>query len=175
MRIVGGSYRHRLINFSIDKNVRASKDRVREAIFNALGQNIDGEVLDLFCGFGGYGLEALSRGAKFVTFLDHYQVPINCLKKTLSDLKVEKTQYEIIYDDYKAIYQSKKKYDYIFLDPPYKFPHYDALVTFLFLNLLNDGGALIVEADHELDFSSLNYKKSRMYLHKPAHIFVLRK
>ncbi len=175
MRIVGGIYRHRLINFIVDKNVRASKDRVREAIFNALGQNIEGDVLDLFCGFGGYGLEALSRGANFITFLDHYQVSITCLKKTLKDLKVENAEYEIIFDDYQSIYQSKKKYDYIFLDPPYQFIHYETLVSFLFTNLLKEGGKLVVEADHDLDFSSLNYKKSRMYLHNPAHIFILEK
>lgn len=175
MRIVGGKYRHRLINFVIDKDIRASKDRVREAIFNALGQEIDGKVLDLFCGFGGYGLESLSRGASYVTFLDYNQVSISCLKKTIKDLKIDKEQYEIIQDDFKHIYKSENTYDYIFLDPPYKFEYYDELINFLFTKLLNKGGRIIIESNHPLDFSSLNYKKSRQYIHRPAYIFILEK
>ena len=71
MRIVGGKYRHRLISFPDDANqTRPTKDRVREAIFSALGDISHARVLDLYAGSGAMGLEALSRGASHITFVD---------------------------------------------------------------------------------------------------------
>ncbi|MEE8306535.1 MAG: RsmD family RNA methyltransferase, partial [Gammaproteobacteria bacterium] len=75
MRIVGGIYRGRKLSTPTDNTVRPTADRVREAIFNILAHNVPplpggATVLDLFCGTGAFGLEALSRGARHVTFVD---------------------------------------------------------------------------------------------------------
>ena len=71
MRIVGGKYRHRLINYPNDmEHTRPTKDRVREAIFSALGDISGARTLDLYAGSGAMGLEALSRGASHITFVD---------------------------------------------------------------------------------------------------------
>ncbi len=175
MRIIGGKYRRRLIHYYVTPSIRASKDRVREAIFNALGQNIAGEILDLFSGFGGYGLEALSRGANFVTFIDHDESGINELKKTIFDVKIPSSDYQIIKGDYSLVFSLDKKFDYIFIDPPYAFNSYTQLVTKLYNNFLNEGGKMIIESDHSLSFDFLIENKTRRYLHRPAHILIIEK
>ena len=81
MRIVGGKYRHRLISFPDDMaHTRPTKDRVREAVFSALGDINGYRVLDLYAGSGAMGIEALSRGAKHATFVDISPLAIKTIK-----------------------------------------------------------------------------------------------
>ena len=89
MRIIGGIYRHRNIIFPSEKTTRPTKDRIRESLFSSLGDSIvTKRVLDLFAGSGAYGIEALSRGASFCTFVDLENEPIKCIKTNLTTLKV---------------------------------------------------------------------------------------
>ena len=95
MRIVAGKYRHRLIYWPEDPSIRPTKDRVREAIFAALN-DIEGKTfLDLYAGSGSMGIEALSRGAKEVTFVDKGEPALKCVRENLKLLSIE--------DDYKII------------------------------------------------------------------------
>ena len=85
MRIVGGIYRHRIINYPNDaEHIRPTKDRIREAIFSALGDLSGFKGLDLYSGSGAMGIEALSRGASFMTFVDKNKVAINTTKNNIS-------------------------------------------------------------------------------------------
>ena len=78
MRIVGGIYRHRLIEYPNDaEHIRPTKDRIREAIFSAVGDLTNRIGLDLYSGSGAMGIEGLSRGASFMTFVDHNRVAID--------------------------------------------------------------------------------------------------
>ena len=84
MRIVGGKYRGRVLAAFKGKEVRPTSDRAKEALFNILAPEISGaNVLDLFCGTGGIGLEALSRGADLVVFNDVSKDSLAILRKNL--------------------------------------------------------------------------------------------
>src|SRR5687768_13415002 len=73
LRIVGGKFRHRLIEYSGDERTRPMKDRVREAVFNLIGPRVVGKrAIDLFAGTGAIGLEALSRGASHAVLLERH-------------------------------------------------------------------------------------------------------
>ena len=88
MRIVGGRHRGRTLRSPRGRDLRPTADRVREAVFNILAHGIDGgepadaHVLDVFAGTGGLGLEALSRGAAHVTFIDDNAAALDCVRES---------------------------------------------------------------------------------------------
>ena len=129
MRIISGRLKGKSIHNPLDKNTRPLKDMVRESIFNILvhskNQKIDVKninTLDLFSGSGSFGIECLSRGAKEVYFCENYKNSLKILRKNLTELNlknnssiIEKNAYDISNDDI-----HKKKFDLIFLDPPFR-------------------------------------------------------
>ena len=120
MRIVGGKYKSRVLERINDENVRPTSDMARESIFNILQNVVYGaDFLDLFCGTGAMGIEALSRGAKRVTFNDASRASIALLKKNLAKLKVDE-EYKICNIDALTLLKSGGNYDIIYIDPPYK-------------------------------------------------------
>jgi len=129
MRIISGIFRGKKIFQPIDNNTRPLKDLVKESIFNIIEHskkfkiNIkEAFVLDLFSGVGSFGLECLSRGSKFVTFVENYNGVLPILKKNLINLKSVKNYKIIEKDIIKNINFNflDQKYNLIFLDPPYK-------------------------------------------------------
>ena len=129
MRIIGGNFKGRRILDPQNKETRPLKDLAKESIFNILKHsnkfsiNIENSIiLDLFSGVGSFGLECLSRGAKYVTFVENYSGVLPILKRNLSNLKIE-GKYQVINDNILNNIDFKKiinKCDIIFLDPPYK-------------------------------------------------------
>jgi len=116
LRIITGEFRHRRINFSVGKDLRPTAARIRETLFNWLTPDIVGKIcLDLFAGSGILGFEALSRGARSVTFVDNNRATVKQLAKNGRLLKTDK--YNIIHGDYRKAFD--QTYDIIFLDPPY--------------------------------------------------------
>lgn len=118
MRIISGKYRGRKLNSPEDYSVRPTTDRVKENIFNILQFDIKGAtVLDLFAGSGALGIEAISRGAEEVWFVDNSKKSVELIKKNL-----EKVEYEggVINRDYvDAILSFNKIFDIVFIDAPY--------------------------------------------------------
>ena len=118
MRIIAGKFKGLNIKTINDASTRPMMSRAREGIFNSLQNDFDDSlVLDLFAGSGSLGIEALSRGASFVTFVD---TSIDCKKiidKNLSNIDQNYTVLVLTVSDY--ITQSEKKFDIIFYDPPY--------------------------------------------------------
>ena len=129
MRIISGTFRGKKILQPLDISTRPLKDLTKESIFNIIKHSnkfkIDFEkshILDLFSGIGSFGLECISRGVRFVTFVENYKQVLPILKKNLNNLK--------IIDNYKIIEKNilvdldfnslNQKFDIIFLDPPYK-------------------------------------------------------
>ena len=126
MRIIGGRLKGRIIHFLKTKNTRPLKDSVRENIFNILSHSNEINVrlknaliLDLYSGIGSFGLECLSRGAKMVTFVEIDSEASTILKENLLKLSIGK-QAEIIKNRIENIKSWKKRYNIIFLDPPFK-------------------------------------------------------
>lgn len=121
MRIVGGEYKSRVL-FSFDgDSIRPTSDKVRESIFNILQNKIYGVVfLDLFCGTGAMGIEALSRGAKQVVFNDLARDSVALTKKNLSKLGVTDGVKVVSSDAITLLKTTDQKFDVVYIDPPYK-------------------------------------------------------
>ena len=124
MKIIGGEFRGRLIDMPAVKDMRPTSDKVCEAIFNIISQKIAGaSFLDLFAGSGAVGLEALSRGAADVTFVDIQKKCTASIEKSIASLSINKDTVNILkYDAIKAMEKLsdlKYRFDLIFLDPPY--------------------------------------------------------
>lgn len=168
MRIVGGKYRHRLIVFPDDIHTRPTKDRIREAIFSALGDISDTTVLDLYAGSGAMGLEALSRGAKKAYFVDISPFAIKAIKENVDSLKLNDDEYRIIKDkDINALdsfKNQKQKFDIVFLDPPYEEGEYQKIINLLLYNdLLNECAIIVIEANHDVKLENIEYQKKKEY------------
>lgn len=121
IRIIGGKWKGRKIPIMRDVKVRPTVNFMRETLFNWLYAVIpDAICLDCFAGSGALGLEALSRGAREVTFLEHNLVCVNMLLQTIRSLKVLDYSEVIHTDSLVWIRKSKKVYNVVFIDPPFK-------------------------------------------------------
>ncbi|HEY1078698.1 MAG TPA: 16S rRNA (guanine(966)-N(2))-methyltransferase RsmD [Bdellovibrio sp.] len=122
MRIIAGKYRgHQLVAFKAD-HIRPTTDRVKETLFNKLQFYLeDAKVVDLFCGTGNLGIEALSRDASFCTFVEKNPKSLAITRQNLDKLKVPKEQYKIINMDVVAYLKSYtgEAFDVILADPPF--------------------------------------------------------
>lgn len=120
VRIIGGQWRRRIITFPSQTDLRPTPDRVRETVFNWLGQDLSGQnCLDLFAGSGVLGFEAASRGAKHVVMVESDPK----ISKTLQENKekLNATQIELIkMNALEFIVADLRQFDIIFLDPPYR-------------------------------------------------------
>ena len=154
MRIISGIFRGKKILEPKDIKTRPLKDLTKESIFNILSHSnkfkIDLEnsnILDLFSGVGSFGIECLSRGAKYVVFAEKYNGVLPVLKKNLQSLKSIEN-YEILEKDIYNINFLKtldKKFDIIFMDPPYKDSDINDLLENIFnQKILNENGILII-------------------------------
>ncbi|MFH1753064.1 MAG: 16S rRNA (guanine(966)-N(2))-methyltransferase RsmD [Candidatus Omnitrophota bacterium] len=125
MKIIGGEFKGRRIEIPKGVQLRPTSDKVREALFNIIKDRVIGaSVLDLFAGTGSLGLEALSRGAKSVTFIDLHKRCVDTIKKNLRELQIDSAGKARVHnnDAFKALRKLgdlKSKFDLIFLDPPY--------------------------------------------------------
>lgn len=123
MRIIAGKYKGKKLKTFTLSSTRPTSDMVRESLFNKIGTMVDESIfLDLFCGTGACGIEALSRGAKQVYFVDEN---IDAIKLTRSNLALIKTNDAHVLnmnfsDALKKFKNQNIKFDIIFLDPPYK-------------------------------------------------------
>jgi 16S rRNA (guanine966-N2)-methyltransferase len=122
VRIISGKYKgHHLVSFKAD-HIRPTTDRVKESLFNKLMFDLeDSRVLDLFCGTGNLGLEAISRGAQFVTFVDDNRKSLEITRKNIEKLKVPKESYRIVQHDVLKFLKSfnESPVQIIFADPPF--------------------------------------------------------
>jgi 16S rRNA (guanine966-N2)-methyltransferase len=119
VRIIGGQWRSRLVRFPDAPALRPTPDRLRETLFNWLGQDLTGKAcLDLFAGSGALGFEAASRGAAHVVMVEQNAAVYRALQQTQAAL--DAGQIEMHRDDaLRFLRQDIRRYDLIFLDPPF--------------------------------------------------------
>ena len=131
VRIVGGEWRSRLISFPPRKDLRPTPDRVRETLFNWLGQDLTGRsCLDLFAGSGALGFEAASRGARRVVMVESDPTVFRALgasREALSASKVELSRADAL----EFLRADAGAYDVVFLDPPFKDDYWPRLARML--------------------------------------------
>ena len=151
MRIIAGEYRGRVLKSPADNKTRPTSDRLRETLFNILAPRIeeDTRFLDLCAGTGAIGIEAISRGAAFTTFVDKSKKACALIEDNLDHLEIPETQTEIICIAVETFTGRKHAtgWDIVFFDPPYDSDY--ATVLFEFgtpeSTLLNADGLLVVE------------------------------
>ena len=125
MRIISGKHRGRWVEAPEGKEVRPTGARTREAIFNILAHGeygergvLQGRVADIFCGSGAMGLEALSRGASHITFVDKNRVSLEAVEFNVEQFE-EVENCKLLRADSSQLPPAAEPYDLIFLDPPY--------------------------------------------------------
>ncbi len=167
MRINAGKFRNHNIEMTNLDTTRETSDKVRQAIFNLIGQFFDGEVvLDLFAGSGAMGLEALSRGASKAVFNDINKKALDCTKRNALKLHVDNICefYNLDYKEY--LNNAKEVFDIIFLDPPYKMNNVDEILCLIKdNNMLNKNGIIAFEMEKNTNPKSEYFEilKDRSY------------
>jgi len=171
VRIIGGSHRGRVIRFPPLAGLRPTPDRVRETLFNWLGQDLGGRAcLDLYAGSGALALEALSRGARVAVAVDRERSLVDALAATAQDwglagLEVHQG------DARRYVARETRRFDVVFLDPPFAEDPWPWLLPSC-AGLLAAGGVLYAEAARALDPPpSLTLRRSAVAGQVHYHLF----
>jgi 16S rRNA (guanine966-N2)-methyltransferase len=150
VRIVGGEWRSRLVRFPGTPGLRPTPDRVRETLFNWLGQRLDGlSCVDLFAGSGALGFEALSRGAGRVVMVERDREALEALREAAVALDAKGAQV-VAGDAIAWLARGADRFDIAFVDPPYASDLAQRSLAAL-PPRLNDGARVYVESAKPLD------------------------
>jgi 16S rRNA (guanine966-N2)-methyltransferase len=149
MRVISGLYRGRILRSPSDRKTRPTSDRLRETLFNILAPQINDETrfLDLCAGSGAIGIEALSRGARFVTFVDRSRRSCGLIEENLDALGIPEDRTEVVNLPVETFVgrPHERPWDIAFYDPPYDSNYGPVLFDFGDGRLLTADGTLIVE------------------------------
>lgn len=159
MRVTAGKYKGRVLEENKFEHIRPTADMVKQAIFNKINFDLQGaKVLDLFCGTGALGIEAISRGASEVVFADKDARSISLTIKNLNKLGLTARVLNATYQN--AIKRlSGEKFDIIILDPPYKSGLYEDCVKLIYQSdLLSENGIIVCEQNKEDEFDFLPFE-----------------
>ena len=179
MRVISGTLKGRNIKGYDIEGTRPTMDRVKESVFGIVQNNLkDSICLDLFCGSGNLGIEAISNGSKLCYFVDNNIKAIKIVEENINNLKI-KENCKILNIDYKKSLKYFKenniKFDLIFVDPPYDYHVIEKIVKYVSeYNLLNEDGLLILEFENERleeSYNNLKLIKSKKYSWKYVYIY----
>jgi 16S rRNA (guanine966-N2)-methyltransferase len=163
MRIIAGEYRGRVLKSPPSMQIRPTSDRLRETLFNVLAPRVDdARFLDLCAGSGAVGIEALSRGASFVTFVDRSRKMCGLVESNLDLCGVPEELTEVVQSEASEYlrrtaegkgedWRGGEAWDIAFFDPPYALDYIPVLEAFGQHTgaLLREGGVLVVEHHHK--------------------------
>ena len=163
IRIIGGRNKSYRIVFKASPALRPTTDRAKETLFSWLQFELENKsCLDLFAGTGSLGLEALSRGAQHVTFVEKEKNLYKNIIKNISNLGYENQIQAVCSDSFKWLKTNKQKFDLIFLDPPFDLIDYKMLIRAIFQNnVLNEDGKIFLESSKH---TSLELSKTQNIL-----------
>ncbi len=177
MRVISGSARGRVLKTLEGEHTRPTTDKVKGSIFNIIQFEIeDREVLDLFAGSAQLSIEAISRGAKSALAVDNSRKAINIIKENIEICGFE-DKISTICGDYSEVLTKGRKYDVIFLDPPYDSGLLEKALQKIFeFDILSKNGIIVCESDISANTSALvpeNYS-SREYVYGRIKLLVIR-
>ena len=179
MRVIAGEKRHLILKTLSDLSIRPTTDKIKETLFNMLHFSLPNtNFLDLFAGSGAIGIEALSRGAKFCTFVDNNDKAINVIKENLTHTKLlDKAKVvRANADSFVLNNNSNIKYDIVFMDPPYDKGLYEPVFVALKNSPIIDNNTLIILEtslrDDALNIIDLGFEQVKIKKYKSnKHIF----
>ncbi|AHV97296.1 16S rRNA (guanine(966)-N(2))-methyltransferase RsmD [Paenibacillus sabinae] len=160
MRVVSGTAKGRPLKSVPGTGTRPTTDKVKEAIFSMIGPYFDGgDCLDLFAGTGGLGIEALSRGIGSAVFIDKEPKSIDTVRENLKTAKLEE-QAEVYRNDANkalvALEKRGRRFDLVFLDPPYRHKFGDELMAMMIdKGLLREGAVIVLEHESGYEYPEL--------------------
>jgi len=176
MRIISGKFRGLKLQPPVDFSIRPTSDRLKESLFSILESNKynikieNSNVIDICSGTGALGIEALSRGAKLIYFIDKDPKAINILQKNISKLKIHyknETYIKIIRDDAnKALQNIKYNFDIVLIDPPYNSNVIEeCLVKLKQYNLINFNSYIFAESskNENINFDGFDLLDTKIY------------
>lgn len=181
MRVIAGTAKRLQLKTVKGDNTRPTTDRIKETLFNMLQNDIeDCRFLDLFSGSGAIGIEALSRGAKEVVFVENNKEAINCIKDNLIFTKLVNSGIVMSYDVITAISMLEgrnAKFDIVFMDPPYnKEIEKEVLDRLKQSEIIDSDTMIIVEASLNTSFSYLRDMGYELFKEKKyktnKHMFI---
>jgi len=151
VRIIGGKWRGRKLPVAKVPGLRPTPNRIRETLFNWLQADVVGAICcDLYCGSGALGIEAASRGADSVVLIDNHKEVASIMTTNLQKLNHNDLQF-VAEDVMRFLQQNSKKYDLIFLDPPFKRDLVNATINSIDLSgCLNDNAKIYIETEAEM-------------------------
>jgi 16S rRNA (guanine966-N2)-methyltransferase len=158
VRIIGGQWKRTKLPVADRPGLRPTPDRVRETLFNWLGQTLDGwRCLDAFAGSGALGFEALSRGAATCLFSDDAAASIACVRANVKALGLE-ARTTVRRADFKRVLRDEARrgagYDLVLLDPPYNATAgYAGALGELLPPVLAPGALIVIESAHGLELA----------------------
>jgi 16S rRNA (guanine(966)-N(2))-methyltransferase RsmD len=188
LRIIAGEFRGRLLKAPKGVKTRPTLAIMRKAVFDMLQPTIDGaRFLDLFAGSGLMGIEALSRGAAHVTFVDNDRTAMRCIEENLTLLSLQKRADVFLLDAASALKACVKKqmaFDVIYIDPPYALSQGTSILKDLLLfidahALLAEEGVLLIEEsapptlpDKSQTLKTLQYMNTRQFSDSILHKYI---
>lgn len=176
MRVISGTARGKKLIAPEGINTRPTTDRVKESIFNIIQRYIPCEnVLDAFAGSGALGIEALSRGAESCTFIETNPEALNILRKNVDGAKVSDKSEILRKDIFDFLKLTNKKFDIIFLDPPYNKGFLSPVFKIVKeRKLLSENGIVLVETEfggEETEFMGFDCIKQAKYGKTQVSVF----
>lgn len=176
MRVISGTARGLKLDSLDGLTTRPTLDRVKESIFNMLfDKPVSANVLDLFAGSGGMGIESLSRGAQFCTFVDIEKKALEIVSKNVSKARFS-DRAKIVNSDFRKLLETTTdSYDIVFVDPPYSAGFVPEVLDMLYnRHLLNEGALVVVESDRDAKpVISPNYRINRQRDYGKVSVYLL--
>jgi 16S rRNA (guanine966-N2)-methyltransferase len=182
LKIIAGKFKNKKLKQINAKNIRPTPSVVRDAIFNSLQFELENKnFLDLFSGSGAMGLEAISRGCLFSTFIDNNKASINIISQNIKLLNIQDQCSVIPLDVKKALKKLPKAYDIIYIDPPYSYFENPSFIKNLIKDLdnsnaLNDEAIVFIEQKYSKEslknppsFNNFKHIVSKKYASSILH------
>lgn len=162
MRVITGTARGRKLKEPQGMDIRPTTDMVKESVFNIIQFDIEGRrVLDLFAGTGQLGIEAASRGAESVTFVDQDRRAINLIKENLEHCQLRGQVYQT---DSVSFIDNSGNFDLIFIDPPYDSGLYGKVMEKIIrFDILSEGGIIVCESRRENELPDYDGYTKKQY------------